>query len=181
MNEVRSLENLARCNLQGQYFETARNMMERAQAHWRPELGARPAFSDDELQQLDAGQVRSLEDLARCYLQDQFFDAAHNAMGRAQAHWRPGLGVRPVFSAEEQRRIEIIPSFGQRLNSREDLNRIIQSTVTFEEPCAICLDNMSLGEVVAKGRQCVHLFHHTSIRGWVMEHNGCPFCRQEFV
>ena len=63
----------------------------------------------------------------------------------------------------------------------EDLNRIIQSTVTSEEHCGICLENIGLGKVVAKGRHCVHLFHNTCISGWVMEHNACPLCRHEFV
>lgn len=51
MNEVRSLENLARGNLQNQEFQFARNAMGQAQARWRPGLGARPAFSDDEVHQ----------------------------------------------------------------------------------------------------------------------------------
>ena len=126
-------------------------------------------------------EVRSLENLARGNLQNQEFQFARNAMGRAQARWRPGLGARPEFSAEEQGRIETIPSFGQRLNSMEDPNRIIQSTVTSEEHCGICLENIGLGKVVAKGRHCVHLFHNTCISGWVMEHNACPLCRHEFV
>lgn len=65
MNEVRNLENQARHGLQNQYFNDARNAMGQAQARWRPGLEARPAFSDDEVQQLDAGHVRSLGNQAR--------------------------------------------------------------------------------------------------------------------
>ena len=111
-------------------------------------------------------EVWSLENLAQGNLQNQEFEFACNAMGQAQAHWRPGLGARPEFSAEEQGQIETIPSFRQRLNSMEDLNCIIQSTVTSEEHCGICLENIGLGKVVAKGRHCVHLFHNTCISGW---------------
>lgn len=89
--------------------------------------------------------------------------------------------MRPAVLAEEQGQIDTLPSFRQRLTFREDLNRIIKSTVTFEGPCGICLDNMSLGKVVAKGRQCVHLFHYMCISEWVMEYSSCLLCRQKFV
>ncbi|KAL0908360.1 hypothetical protein M5K25_022850 [Dendrobium thyrsiflorum] len=44
------------------------------------------------------------------------------------------------------------------------------------EPCAICLQEMRVGEEVAC-TPCVHRFHHTCISRWFEKSSLCPLCR----
>ncbi|KAF3496961.1 hypothetical protein DY000_02057088 [Brassica cretica] len=51
-------------------------------------------------------------------------------------------------------------------------------TTTVEEPCAICLEDMSeLGQAFCQPPGCVHVFHEDCFVKWLGRHDSCPLCR----
>ncbi|KAL0733865.1 hypothetical protein Bca4012_010075 [Brassica carinata] len=51
-------------------------------------------------------------------------------------------------------------------------------TTTVEEPCAICLEDMSeLGQPLCQPPGCVHVFHEDCFVEWLSRHDSCPLCR----
>ncbi|BCR99786.1 uncharacterized protein AKAW2_50128A [Aspergillus luchuensis] len=181
MDEVKRLEDHARRCLRMQLFDPGCDAMREAQELWNPALGvAKPAFSSDELRQIEVGKVQTLENLARLFLRNQFFDAAQNAMERAQVHWSIGIGIpRPGFSTNEQSRIQT-PSFGEGLKSRKALDRLERRVVISMDNCAICIDIMAPGQMEVLG-ECGHRFHESCICEWLMQRNACPLCRNPWL
>jgi hypothetical protein len=51
------------------------------------------------------------------------------------------------------------------------------------EPCVICLEDYEEGDNVcwSHNRQCNHVFHQECIVEWLVRHDGCPVCRQDFL
>lgn len=47
---------------------------------------------------------------------------------------------------------------------------------TKQAECAICMDNVSVGEEVTS-LPCRHWFHHPCVEAWLKEHDTCPVCR----
>ena len=55
----------------------------------------------------------------------------------------------------------------------------LKSEVSEEGECAVCLETLKAGEVVAV-LECKHIFHGTCLSRWVGEgHFSCPVCRAE--
>jgi hypothetical protein len=183
--EVRELADTARHSVQFKWFDRGRRQMSEAQELWKPELGFdKPGFSSDELLQMSVQEVQALVDQARLFLRNQFLAPAVDAMVSAQSLWAAELGIpRPAFSVNEQSQIDIVPSFGKGLRSREDLSRLPRGPVTSATsayPCMICLDAMELGVIEALGT-CGHQFHETCMGEWLMQQNACPICRKKFI
>lgn len=52
----------------------------------------------------------------------------------------------------------------------------------FESMCSICLLPYEPGiSKVMSGTQCNHLFHFDCCQAWLMEHDHCPYCRQDML
>ncbi|KAJ0233305.1 Uncharacterized protein HA466_0282750 [Hirschfeldia incana] len=52
-------------------------------------------------------------------------------------------------------------------------------TAAVEEPCAICLEDMSEpGRALLQPPGCVHMFHEDCFMEWLSRHDSCPLCRQ---
>jgi hypothetical protein len=51
------------------------------------------------------------------------------------------------------------------------------------EPCAICLEDYKQGDEVcwSRNRHCAHVFHQKCIVEWLLHHEGCPVCRQDYL
>jgi hypothetical protein len=51
------------------------------------------------------------------------------------------------------------------------------------EPCTICLEDYKEGDNVcwSHNRQCNHVFHQECIVEWLLRHDGCPVCRQDYL
>merc|ERR1712038_1903005 len=50
--------------------------------------------------------------------------------------------------------------------------------------CPICLDDFCVGDDVCwskRSEECVHIYHVKCIMDWLMDHDECPTCRQQFV
>merc|ERR1712045_190567 len=49
--------------------------------------------------------------------------------------------------------------------------------------CPICLDDFRIGDEVcwSKNEKCLHIHHLDCMMNWLMDHDDCPLCRQEFV
>ena len=49
--------------------------------------------------------------------------------------------------------------------------------------CPICLDEFCVGDEVcwSHNKECLHIHHLDCIVNWLMDHDKCPLCRQEFV
>ena len=45
--------------------------------------------------------------------------------------------------------------------------------------CPICYDELSIGDIVSwsPNPSCNHVFHHACIKEWLLQNEGCPFCR----
>jgi len=49
--------------------------------------------------------------------------------------------------------------------------------------CPICFDAFQAGEIASWSADpvCKHVFHHRCIKEWLVNHKGCPFCRETFL
>ncbi len=49
--------------------------------------------------------------------------------------------------------------------------------------CHICLEDFKPGDHVSssKSKSCRHMFHKDCINAWLITHNDCPVCRNEFL
>ena len=52
-----------------------------------------------------------------------------------------------------------------------------------QEECPICYDDFCAGDIVSwsPNPSCNHVFHHACIKQWLLQHEGCPFCRTAFL
>ena len=52
-----------------------------------------------------------------------------------------------------------------------------------ELQCPICLDEFHDGDeiCVSQNQQCRHVFHHVCIKEWLLRHEECPCCRNNFL
>jgi hypothetical protein len=50
-------------------------------------------------------------------------------------------------------------------------------------PCAICLEDYEEGDNIcwSHNRRCNHVFHQECIVEWLVRHDACPVCRQDFL
>jgi len=57
------------------------------------------------------------------------------------------------------------------------------SQLSIDGECSICYEHMQVGEIVSwsPNPNCQHVFHHTCIKEWLLDHSACPFCRQTFL
>ena len=49
--------------------------------------------------------------------------------------------------------------------------------------CPICCDKYVKGDDIAwsKNEECAHAFHTDCIVPWLIEHNDCPMCRNDYL
>lgn len=71
-------------------------------------------------------------------------------------------------------------------NDKGQCHRPSSSSMTdhsFSKTCYICLENYEHGEEIAwsPNPDCEHVFHACCITGWLMKHDACPLCRQDFL
>merc|ERR1719233_1047339 len=50
-----------------------------------------------------------------------------------------------------------------------------------EFTCAVCIENIEIGEWFKKLPQCQHCFHATCIDQWLSTRATCPICRDEIL
>ncbi|CAN6235598.1 unnamed protein product [Urochloa humidicola] len=53
---------------------------------------------------------------------------------------------------------------------------VVQSNNTIEEPCAVCLENPSVGDTI-RHLPCFHKFHKECIDEWLRRKKLCPICK----
>ncbi|CAN6249333.1 unnamed protein product [Urochloa humidicola] len=53
---------------------------------------------------------------------------------------------------------------------------VVQSNSTIEEPCAVCLENPSVGDTI-RHLPCFHKFHKECIDEWLRRKKLCPICK----
>ena len=51
------------------------------------------------------------------------------------------------------------------------------------DPCSICLNEYEEGEEIcwSHNKNCDHVFHRKCITEWLVRHDECPICRQDFL
>jgi hypothetical protein len=68
------------------------------------------------------------------------------------------------------------------LSDADELDATRDST---KEPwmCAICLNAYEIGEEIcwSKNSHCRHVFHHECIEEWLLKHDNCPCCREDYL
>jgi Ring finger domain len=49
--------------------------------------------------------------------------------------------------------------------------------------CAICFEPFKNGDAISSSRnnKCQHIFHRQCIFEWLLKHEGCPFCRRNYL
>lgn len=52
-----------------------------------------------------------------------------------------------------------------------------------QDPCPICLDEYRHGDEIcwSHSEACLHVFHRECIIEWLIRHDECPICRQDFL
>ena len=68
---------------------------------------------------------------------------------------------------------------------RSSLNTAIidESSLYCPKSCSMCYDNYAKGDDIAwsKNEQCCHAFHTDCIMQWLMNHDDCPMCRNNYL
>lgn len=56
-------------------------------------------------------------------------------------------------------------------------------SVSAHADCAICLGPFKPGQQVCEGNNeaCIHNFHESCMTAWLLRHDECPICRQEYL
>jgi len=51
------------------------------------------------------------------------------------------------------------------------------------QSCFICLERYKEGEKIfwSRNERCIHSFHETCMTRWLMDHDDCPLCREDFL
>ena len=72
-------------------------------------------------------------------------------------------------------------SVSMLLCDSQDKRNTVKHTTT--EPCPICLTEYEEGDKIcwSQSSQCTHMFHRKCIFEWLMKHNDCPLCRNDFL
>lgn len=62
---------------------------------------------------------------------------------------------------------------------------VLKSIIHKKHPklCSICSDEFKYGDDItwSKNEECVHAFHKDCIVPWLMNHDDCPNCRNDFL
>ena len=70
----------------------------------------------------------------------------------------------------------------QQSSSTDDNNNDSSNSPPIE-PCAICLADYEDGDEIcwSHNDKCPHMFHRSCIQEWLLTHEECPCCRQDFL
>lgn len=109
----------------------------------------------------------------------------------SRAYWfQEQTGVRGTSSmaVDDGWRFIEIPDIYDELATRglsQDALKRLPSEVIMEDMkamrsicCAICLQNIEVGETVRSLPRCHHVFHLTCVDKWLLRCGSCPVCRQ---
>ena len=47
--------------------------------------------------------------------------------------------------------------------------------------CPICLEDFLNGDTVCLSAVCPHVFHVSCMKQWLLRHDACPCCRQQYL
>jgi hypothetical protein len=85
---------------------------------------------------------------------------------------------------EGEQKIETRHNIGRRRSSLSfNFPRSSFSETKQTDECAICLDTIHVGEIIATSsmHKCFHAFHEGCIQIWLREHDECPMCRRKWI
>jgi len=96
-------------------------------------------------------------------------------------HWTAGANsiTSGVFGNKNDILIETLRSIRFSLN----ISIIDESSLYSPKSCPICCDDYAKGDDIAwsKNEQCCHAFHTDCIMQWLMNHDDCPMCRNNYL
>ena len=85
----------------------------------------------------------------------------------------------------EKERLEIInEKYDEIKNDLPDLfkldkDKLIKLKNANNQQCIICLEDFKIGSQCLY-LNCLHLFHSSCIVNWLLEHNNCPICKEDY-
>ena len=95
--------------------------------------------------------------------------------------WRAGANsiTSGVFGNKNDILIETLRSIRSSLY----IPNIDESSLYSPKSCPICCDDYAKGDYIAwsKNEQCCHAFHTDCIMQWLMNHDDCPMCRNNYL
>jgi len=61
--------------------------------------------------------------------------------------------------------------------------KLYRSSLYSPQTCPVCLEDYKKGDEIAcsKNEKCPHSYHVDCILEWLMEHDDCPMCREQYV
>ncbi len=73
-------------------------------------------------------------------------------------------------------------SLRRSLNVKAD-NSSMLSSIYSPKTCPICMESYRTNDEIAwsRNKDCQHAFHLDCIMGWLLEHDSCPMCRNEYL
>ncbi|KAG0457296.1 hypothetical protein HPP92_022453 [Vanilla planifolia] len=108
-----------------------------------------------------------LAEMARNNIADEVSSLAQRNVGFAELKI---LHVKVIVEVcDEETNVELLSEKRMSLVTTEE-------AFEQEESCAICLEDVSAGELVAR-TPCLHRFHATCLRRWFENAGSCPLCR----
>ncbi|CAL5031076.1 unnamed protein product [Urochloa decumbens] len=106
------------------------------------------------------------------------FRSAGSALARdpAASHIQPNIDLNDydaLLALDENNHQHTGASESQINNLPQS---VVQSNNTIEEPCAVCLENPSVGDAI-RHLPCFHKFHKECIDEWLRRKKLCPICK----
>ncbi|XP_024017059.1 NEP1-interacting protein-like 2 isoform X1 [Morus notabilis] len=133
------------------------------------------------LDQSGARSSSAMADFTEEVLRGRFIEEHFTPAMLTSNHWQQ-VNLANFSNDEIHDANETVASRGlsRDLLKRLPCHEVLEETKTAQSICcAICLQDLEVGEIVRSLPLCHHTFHLRCVDQWLIRHGSCPVCRQD--